>query len=221
MSRLASPATAHSTDPHLSAPSRRAARVLVVEADATVAGICRKALQHERLEVRHVASPLAAWEQLHAWRPQFLLIGDEFDDCSGLELVGQMRSKTNAPIVMVSASDCVGYLANCLEAGADDVLVRPLSPPLLLGKCQAQLRRAYRYSVLPLSPKPAQNQAPVSPAPVVPEATAPMSNFSSWPQCEGCGYLGPPTRFKKHDSHGSPLSLCPACGGSSIRLPLG
>jgi len=217
----------HSSAPAHPPESRRRARVLAVEADAAVSNICRKALEHERLEVRLVSTPLAAWEMLRDWRPQFLLVGDEFPECSGLELVGEMRSKTNTPIVLVSATDSVGYLSSCLEAGADDVIVRPLTPPILPGKCQAQLRRAYRYSVPPASARAFASSpatpAPVNPlpAPVPPEADAPISNFSSWPQCEECNYLGPPARFQKRDPHGFSLTLCPACDSGSIRFPVG
>lgn len=199
---------------------RRAARVLLIESETSVANICLRALNHERLDVRHVESPFAAWKQLDEWRPQFYLVGDDFNDCLGIELVGQLRAKTNAPIVLITTTDSVGYLANVLEAGADDVMVRPLLPPLLLAKVQAQLRRAYRYSVPPVVSRAVSQPRGLSSAPVPPEVAPPSTSFGKWPRCESCGYIGPRERFEGLDENGRRVVACPACMNNRVRFPI-
>ncbi len=208
-----------SPSPDSLSEQRRGARVLIVEPNEAVGNICGRALQHERLQVRLVTTTAAAWEQMAEWRPQFYLVGDDFPDCLGLELVGQLRSKTNAPIMLMTATDSVGYLTNCLEAGADDVMVRPILPPLLLAKCQAQLRRAFRYSVPPSASRSAST-VKVSPAPVPPEVEPPASNFNKWPRCEACGYLGPRDRFEGRDEQGRTVIACPACLNNRVRFTM-
>jgi CheY-like chemotaxis protein len=155
---------------------RQPVRILIVEGDESVARICQKALQHERFETRWVTTTEEAWRELECWRPQVYVMGDEFDDCLAIEFCGQLRAKTNAPILVLTSTDSVGFQVNCLEAGADDVLVRPIAPPLLLGKAQSHVRRAYRYSVPPMAPRPkaTPQAAPTTPAPApVPNGVKP------------------------------------------------
>ena len=103
----------------------------------------------------------------------------------------------------------------CLNAGADDVIVYPFEPPLLLARVLALMRRAYRYSV------PPQTQAPQG-APQFQQSGAPRhATHSQWPRCAKCGYLGPREKFEQ--KVGNRVSLqCPACGETSrIVQPLG
>lgn len=197
--------------------SRRAVRVLIAEPDDTVARLCARALTHERLEIQRVASPDEMWELLREGRPQFFLIGDEFGDRLGLELVGELRAHTNAPILMVTPTDSVGYLANCLQAGADDVMVRPIVNQLLLARVQAMLRRAYRYSVPPrVAPPP----KPLAPKFALPEERTPGSDFKQWPKCADCGHSAPRDRFEGVDEDGRPVVMCPSCYSSKISEPV-
>ena len=227
---------------------RRGARILIVEREEPVARICLKALNHERFETQWVETPTEAWDMVESWRPQLYLLGDDFEDYLGLELCGQLRGRTNAPILMLTDTESVGYQINCLEAGADDVLIRPIAPPLLLTKCQTHMRRAYRYSIPPVPPKPkfapqpqnvfdagalakAMAQPPgaiftsapeerLSSAPVTPEALPPSTNFHTWPRCEICHYIGPFDRFEGKDEHGRTIKACPACGETRLlRMP--
>ena len=202
--------------------NRTAARTLIVEPDKSVARICTRALDHERFETRVVESVAEIWPQIEEWRPQFFVIGDDFFDCLGVELVAQVRKRTNAPIVLITTTDSIGYISNGFEAGADDVIVRPVVPPLLLARCQAHLRRAYRYTVPPVPKRPAKapNPKPLSAAPVPPEVAPPTSSFEAWPSCEACGYMGPSERFKIVHVSGENLIACPACMNNRIRIAL-
>jgi DNA-binding response OmpR family regulator len=197
--------------------NRTAARTLIVEPDASVARICSKALTHERFDPRVVSSVPEMWEQIEAWRPQIFVIGDEFFDSLGTEVVSELRNRTNAPIVFITSTDSVGYISNAFEAGADDVIVRPIVPPLLLVRCLAHMRRAYRYSV-----PPAPKRTPPPPKPLGADLAAKKEkvaeSFKQWPSCEACGYMGPNERFKSVDVSGESMVACPACMNNRIRF---
>lgn len=161
--------------------SRQVARVLIVEQDEAVGRICAKALQHDRFEVKIVASPTEAWKTISEWRPQMYLVGDEFDECLGLEFCGQLRGRTNAPIMVLSSSDSTGFLVNLLDAGVDDIMVRPFAGPLLQAKVHSLMRRSYRYSVPPMAPRPNVNtatEATSNPTPV-PTSASPATQVAT------------------------------------------
>lgn len=141
---------------------RRAARILLLEPEETVARICLKALQNERLQVEWVSVLEEIDTQMEILKPQLILVGEDFEGCLGFEMCARLRGKTLAPILVLTTTDAVGFQVNCLQSGADDVILRPVQPELLLAKVQSQLRRAYRYSV---PPQPARAQVPASGSP--------------------------------------------------------
>lgn len=209
------------------ASRRRAARVLIVEKEEHVARICLKALRHERFEREWATGPNAAWSIAEQWRPQLYIIGDDFPEALAIEFCGQLRGRTNAPILMVTASDAIGYQTNLLEAGADDLITRPILPPLLLSKVQALMRRAYRYSVPPVTaqPQPKKVAAPLQPQTPPDEMgtnndKTDFATFDTWPRCQNCQYTGAADRFEGRDEQGRVLRACPVCGESNkIRYP--
>lgn len=63
----------------------------------------------------------------------------------GFTVINEIRSKNDIPVIFVTArgEDCDKVLG--LGLGADDYVVKPFSPIVLLARVQAQLRRYYKY----------------------------------------------------------------------------
>ena len=190
-------------------------RVLVSEPATAAARINLRALGSGRLETRLCETSADIFEQLEAWRPHLYIISDEFG-APIVELIGQLRRRTNAPILLLNSSDTAGHTARSLVAGADAVVTRPISDDVLLATTHAMIRRVYQYSVPPAAP---QNSA--RPPGNAPDASAPAGNFNMWPRCDECGYLGPRERFEKRDKHGNSFIVCPTCNNNNIRIPIG
>lgn len=165
--------------------SRQVARVLIVEQDEAVARICLKALGSERFDTRTASCTTEAWQTIASWRPQLYIVGDDFPECMGLEFCGQLRAKTNAPILSLTSSDSVGLQVNVLEAGADDVMVRPVAGPLLLAKANSLMRRAYRYSIPPKAPQAPSATPNGAQASIAPSNPAQVATVSNAPQPAG------------------------------------
>ena len=60
---------------------------------------------------------------------------------SGLEVIKDLRKKTNCPILIVSALDSVDKKVEALKLGADDYICKPFNKEELFARAEAVLRR--------------------------------------------------------------------------------
>ena len=61
---------------------------------------------------------------------------------TGAEVCAQIRAESSVPIVMLTAKDTDADKVALLESGADDYVVKPFSPPELVARVRAVLRRS-------------------------------------------------------------------------------
>jgi two-component system OmpR family response regulator len=118
-------------------------RILVVEDDAKLAGLLRRALT-ERGQATDVAARAedALWmARVHAYDVVVLdvmLPGmDGFDLCRALR-----EQQVWTPVLMLTARDGIADRVRGLDAGADDYLVKPFSLAELLARLRALVRRS-------------------------------------------------------------------------------
>jgi len=83
------------------------------------------------------ASELAARED-----PDLFLLDLGLPDRSGMELCGELRQWTSAPIIVLSARHAERDKVALLRAGADDYVSKPFGMTELVARIEAQLRRA-------------------------------------------------------------------------------
>ncbi len=117
--------------------------ILIVEDDPSIARLLEAYLEREYATV-HVASTgetaleIAGQVQLDAVILDLNLPGS----IDGLEVCRTLRSKSQIPIVMLSARDQEFDRVFGLEIGADDYVTKPFSPRELVARLHAILRRA-------------------------------------------------------------------------------
>ena len=104
----------------------RAALILLVEDNQTVAVAVRDTLEDEGWAVRHCADGTEARREIASEAHyDLLLLDNELPGASGIELTRRARSlprRRQTPIIMYSASDCA---AEARRAGADAFLRKP------------------------------------------------------------------------------------------------
>lgn len=74
--------------------------------------------------------------------PDLVMIDSSLPDIDHYDLIRQIRSFSDVPLIMLSAQETEIDRAKELEAGADDSLPKPISPIELLARVKALLRRA-------------------------------------------------------------------------------
>jgi DNA-binding response OmpR family regulator len=76
--------------------------------------------------------------------PDLALLDIMIPVMGGLELCQQVRRHKGIPIIFVTALGDVDDVVAGLELGADDYLVKPYQPPVLLARVRAHMRRTRR-----------------------------------------------------------------------------
>src|SRR5918999_2190560 len=116
-------------------------RVLVVEDDAEIAGVLRRALDREGYEVRLAEDGVDALEKASVFSPDAVVLDLGLPRLDGVEVARRLRGDGDVPILMLTARDAVESRVQGLDSGADDYLVKPFERQELLARMRALLRR--------------------------------------------------------------------------------
>ena len=77
-------------------------------------------------------------------RPDIVLLDVHMPGCTGWEVLGRIRERSEVPILMLTALSDDTSKVRALNGGADDYLVKPASAPELIARVGALLRRSRR-----------------------------------------------------------------------------
>ena len=120
-------------------PAAGHASVLLVEDDLGIAAQLVRALSRGGYQVEHVVT---GSEALHRPDPDVVLLDLELPDTDGVAVCRELRQRSDAAILVVTAYGEESDRIVALDAGADDYLVKPFGLGELLARIRAALRRA-------------------------------------------------------------------------------
>ncbi|MFL5302938.1 MAG: response regulator transcription factor [Anaeromyxobacteraceae bacterium] len=123
-----------STEPLLTA--------LLVEDDARLAALTREYLEGHGVVVTVASDGRRGLAEALAHRPDVVLLDLMLPELHGLEVCRQLRSRSDVPIIVLTARGEEADRVMGLELGADDYLAKPFSPRELLARMRAVVRRA-------------------------------------------------------------------------------
>jgi two-component system, OmpR family, response regulator MprA len=116
-------------------------RVLVVEDDAAIAEVLRRALRQEGHEVRSAQDGVEALEMAEAFVPDLVILDLGLPKLDGVEVCRRLRAESDAPILILTARTDTEDRVEGLDSGADDYLVKPFERKELLARMRALMRR--------------------------------------------------------------------------------
>jgi two-component system, OmpR family, response regulator RegX3 len=117
-------------------------RVLIVEDEATISEPLASSLKREGFEPEVAASVAEAEVSLRRENPDLVLLDVMLPDGDGRDLCRDIRSRSQVPIIMLTARGEEVERVVGLELGADDYVVKPFSARELIARIRAILRRA-------------------------------------------------------------------------------
>ncbi len=118
-----------------------ALRVLVVEDETELAAVIVSYFKKEGYEVEHAIDGPTAVSMARARLPHLIVLDLMLPGFDGIEVCRQVRTFSDAYILMLTARDeeidkIVGF-----AVGADDYVIKPFSPRELIARAKAILRR--------------------------------------------------------------------------------
>ena len=116
-------------------------RVLVVEDEESFSDALTFMLKREGYEVAVAADGNAAIEEFEKSGADILLLDLMLPGLPGTEVCRQIRTRSQVPIIMLTAKDGEVDKVVGLELGADDYVTKPFSPRELVARIKAVLRR--------------------------------------------------------------------------------
>jgi len=124
-----------------------AERVLVVEDDSRLAEMLSEYLGQAGFRITVAAAGAAALQRLTAEAPYDAVVLDlMLPDMDGLDVCREIRTRSDTPVLMLTArGDAIDRIIG-LELGADDYLPKPFEPRELLARLRAVLRRRFPAS---------------------------------------------------------------------------
>jgi DNA-binding response OmpR family regulator len=117
-------------------------RVLVVDDDPTVSEVVVSYLERSGHEVDQVSDGMTALAVADARPPDLVVLDLMLPGIDGLEVCRRLRSRSNVPVVMLTALGDEADRVLGLEVGADDYVTKPFSPRELVLRVNSVLRRS-------------------------------------------------------------------------------
>jgi len=114
---------------------------LIVEDDNQIRNFIKFSLRSQGYECLEAATGKEAMSIIATNNILAIILDLGLPDIEGIEIIRQVRSFSNLPIIVVSAHDQDNDKVEALDAGADDYLTKPFSVKELLARIRVLFRR--------------------------------------------------------------------------------
>lgn len=115
--------------------------ILLVEDDNRLATLTADFLTRQMFDVTIEGNGIAAIAYIEKHQPDLVLLDIMLPGASGMDVCKAVRPFYSGPIIMLTAMGESLDQVLGLELGADDYIIKPIEPRVLLARVRAQLRR--------------------------------------------------------------------------------
>ena len=119
-------------------------KILALDDDPVVLVVLKRSLSKLGFKVKTVQDPREFWSVLNTTAPDLVILDLEMPTVSGLDICQVLRSDLeyhHLPIVVLTGHSDAEYYQKALEAGADDVLSKPLEVDRIVTRIRSRLNR--------------------------------------------------------------------------------
>lgn len=118
------------------------AQVLIIEDDDRIRPLVVRALGERGHAVSSAHTGMSGLALAVETRPDLVVLDLGLPDIDGVEVLSMLRAISQVPVIVATARDDDPSLVRCLDAGADDYVVKPYTTTQLEARIRAVIRRA-------------------------------------------------------------------------------
>ena len=125
-------------------------QVLIVEDEPEIAELIEFHLSREGLNCSIIHSGRAALDAIQRNPPNLIVLDRMLPDVDGIDVCRKLKSEPstrNIPIIMVTAKGEDADVISGIEVGAEDYVVKPFSPKVLVARVTSILRRQDEFFI--------------------------------------------------------------------------
>lgn len=116
-------------------------KILIIEDELAIAEVEKAYIEREGYEAEIAQDGLDGLAKFRADSFDLVLLDLMLPGMAGTDVCREIRRSSNAPIIMVTAKSGEDDIVAGLDAGADDYIVKPFSPKILMARIRANLRK--------------------------------------------------------------------------------
>jgi two-component system KDP operon response regulator KdpE len=116
--------------------------ILIVDDEPRIRDFVRMNLELEHYHVEEASNGVEALEKLRDALPDLIVLDVSMPEMDGFEALRHIREVSTVPVIMLTVRQSEADKIHGLDLGADDYLAKPFSPPELLSRIRALLRRS-------------------------------------------------------------------------------
>jgi two-component system alkaline phosphatase synthesis response regulator PhoP len=116
-------------------------RILIVDDEPAIADVLREYLQTENFTCHSVSDGEEALAAMQSFTPDLILLDLNLPRVSGKEVLRELRTYSNVPIIILTSRGAEIDRIIGLEIGADDYISKPFSPREVVARVRTVLRR--------------------------------------------------------------------------------
>lgn len=126
----------------MSAALEEPPQLLLVEDEQSIGSLVSAYLEQSGYRVAWVTTGAAALAGINLLQPRLVILDVGLPDRDGFDVCRGIRSRSDVPVLMLTARDEEADRVAGLELGADDYVTKPFSPRELSARVKALLRRS-------------------------------------------------------------------------------
>jgi two-component system, OmpR family, KDP operon response regulator KdpE len=115
--------------------------VVLIEDEKQIRRFVKAALEAEGVSVHEADTGQRGLIEAATRKPDLLIVDLGLPDTDGLDVIRELRSWTDLPVIVLSARSQESEKVAALDAGADDYLTKPFGVSELMARIRAHLRR--------------------------------------------------------------------------------
>ena len=117
------------------------AQVLIIEDDPRIRPLLMRSLGELGYAVASASTGMSGLSLAVDTAPDLVILDLGLPDVDGTQVLAMLRAVSDVPVIVASARDDDPSLIGCLDAGADDYVVKPYTTAQLGARIRAVMRR--------------------------------------------------------------------------------